>query len=210
MTQTMYAAVNTGPNQVEWRQLAKPRPGPGQVLIRTVACGICATDLEMIAGWERTGFPSIPGHEWSGVVEALGPGIEAGLLGCRCVAQNVWSDGGEVGFEHPGGYGQFFVTQASHVRVLPPSLPMHLAVLIEPLAVCIRGLTRARLKPQDHVLIVGDGTIGLLNLLLLKHDLGRRVAVVGGREHRLAAARALGADLALPHHAWPGPQALGF
>ena len=69
----MRAIVNTGPGVLELRELQAPVPGPGQALIRTAFCGICATDLQMIAGWERTGFPSIPGHEWSGVVESVGP-----------------------------------------------------------------------------------------------------------------------------------------
>ena len=61
----MKAIVNTAPGCVDWKDVPTPEPAPGQVRIRTAACGICATDLEMIAGWQRTSFPAIPGHEWS-------------------------------------------------------------------------------------------------------------------------------------------------
>lgn len=63
----MKAIVNTGPDKLEMLELPMPETKAGQVRIHTAACGICATDLDMIHGWDRTGFPSIPGHEWSGI-----------------------------------------------------------------------------------------------------------------------------------------------
>ena len=117
----MKAIVNTAPGVLEFRTLPLPEPRPGEVLIRTCACGICATDILMINGWDRTGFPSIPGHEWSGTVEETGTGVGPEILGHRCVAENVQSDGGKVGFEHPGGYGKYFVTEAENLRFLPDS-----------------------------------------------------------------------------------------
>ena len=104
--QSMKAIVNTALNQLEWQDISLPQPAGGQVRVRTAACGICATDLQMIAGWTRTGFPSISGHEWAGIVDAVGAGVDAGLIGQHCVAENVLADGGEVGFEHPGGYAE--------------------------------------------------------------------------------------------------------
>ena len=200
----MKAIVNTARDHLEWQDLPTPVPGPGQVRIRTLACGICATDLEMIAGWDRTGFPSIPGHEWCGQVDALGPGAPAALAGCRCVAENVIADGGEVGFEHPGGYGQFFLTEAANVRVLPPDFPPDVGALIEPLAVVVRGLRRLRLRDYRRALVFGDGPIGLLTVLLLQRAGVRRIAVVGGREVRLRLARELGAALLLNYHQHSG------
>ncbi len=199
----MKAIVNTAPGRLEWLDWPSPEPGPGQVRIRTQAVGICATDLEMIAGWERTGFPSIPGHEWSGIVDAAGPGVDPALIGAPCVAENVWADGGEVGFEHPGGYGACFVTEAARVQRLPDGLARHVAVLIEPLAVCVRGLRR--LNPggrpaAEPILVFGDGPIGLLTTLLLAHAGARDLTVIGGREGRLALARDFGARRALNYH----------
>ena len=119
----MNAIVNTAPGQLEWQDLPIPEPGPGQVRIRTAACAICATDLQMIAGWSRTGFPSIPGHEWCGVVDATGASVDPALVGRRCVAENVLADGREVGFEHPGGYAECFVTEAANLYLIPGDFP---------------------------------------------------------------------------------------
>jgi len=201
MSTHMNAIVNTGPGTLEWQTLPTPEPAAGQVRVRTAACGICATDLQMIAGWERTGFPSIPGHEWSGVVDAVGNGVNASLVGQPCVAENVWADGGEVGFEHSGGYGQCFLTEARLIHVLPAEFPLWAAPLIEPLAVCVRAMRRLRGEdgPPRPALIFGDGPIGLLLLLLLRRA-GAEVSLVGGRPARLAIASSLGASCVMNYH----------
>jgi threonine dehydrogenase-like Zn-dependent dehydrogenase len=204
MGDTMHAIVNTGPGRLEWLELPTPSPGPGQALIRTAACGICASDLAMIAGWERTGFPAIPGHEWSGVVEAVGPGANPALVGRPCVANNHLSDGGEIGFEYPGGYGQFLLTEAAKIHPLPAGMSLAEAALIEPLAVCLHGRRRLGEGAAGPTLIIGDGPIGLLSLMLLQLEpdgLGRDVTLVGGRAARLALARELGAQRVVDYHA---------
>jgi 2-desacetyl-2-hydroxyethyl bacteriochlorophyllide A dehydrogenase len=196
----MRAIVNAAPGTVELREVPMPEPRPGQVRVRTACCGICATDLEMIAGWQRTGFPSVPGHEWSGVVDAVGPSADASLRGKNCVAENVLSDGGEVGFEHPGGYGEFLLTEAANVRPLPDGFDMAAAVLIEPLAVCVHGLNRLELKDKQSALVIGDGPIGLLMVALLRDASVTRVACVGGRQPRLDLAAQLGATAVHNYH----------
>ena len=195
----MRAIVNTGPGRLELRDWPTPEPGPGQVRIRTAACGICATDLKIVDGWERTGFPAIPGHEWSGVVDAAGQDADAKLVGRRCVAENVLADGGEVGFEHPGGYAEFLITEARHVQPLPDDFPPAVAALIEPLAVSVRALRRMRMTDRSGALIFGDGPIGLIMLLLAREGV-REIMLVGGRPGRLQLARELGARSTLNYH----------
>jgi len=196
----MKAIVSTAPGKLEWRELATPAPGPGQVRVRTAVCGICATDLEMIKGWARTGFPAVPGHEWSGTVDAVGAGVDGSLVGRPCVADNVLADGGEVGFEHAGGYGQFLLTEARNVRALPASFAMDQAALIEPLAVCVRARKRLRMDRRESAVVLGDGAIGLLMAALLKREGVGRLLLVGGRPARLAAAGEFGADAVLNYH----------
>jgi threonine dehydrogenase-like Zn-dependent dehydrogenase len=193
------AIVNTDANRLEWLDVPRPDPDRGQVRIRTAAVGICATDVEMIAGWERTGFPSIPGHEWSGVVDAVGSCGNPDFVGRPCVAENVWSDGGEVGFEHPGGYGQFFVTEQANVHLLPDEFPMSSAALIEPLAVCVHARNRARANLVEPVMIMGDGPIGLLMLAVLRNMGISDITLVGGRDYRLAVGREMGARRTCEH-----------
>jgi threonine dehydrogenase-like Zn-dependent dehydrogenase len=194
------AIVNTGPDRLEMRELPRPEPGAGQVRVRTAACGICATDLRMIAGWPRTPFGAIPGHEWSGVVDAVGAGVSQASVGRKCVADNVLSDGGEIGFEHPGGYAQYFLTEAKNVLVLPDDLDAGVAALIEPLAVSVRGVRRLRVERKGGAVIFGDGPIGLLLLMLLKRAGVCPLCMVGGRPARLSLASDLGADVTLNYH----------
>lgn len=196
----MRAIANTGPGRLEMQEWPTPRPGPKQVLVRVAACAICATDLQMIDGWDRTGYPSLPGHEWSGTVEAVGPGVDSGLLGRRVVAENVLSDGGEVGFEHPGGYGEYLITEALRLHDLSSQLSFPSATLIEPLAVCVRGVRRLHLEDQSRALVWGDGPIGLLMTALLRRAGVAELIVVGGRPGRLGMAKELGATAVLNYH----------
>ena len=189
----MRALVNTAPGCLELQEWPLPEPGPGMLRVRTAFCGICATDLEMIVGWQRTGFPSVPGHEWSGVVDAVGAGVNAGLVGTHCVAENILSTGKEVGFEAPGGYGEFLLAEAANIYPLPGDFPLHLGALVEPLAVCVHALQRLRIEDYRRALVFGDGPIGLLMLLLLQRAGVEQVALVGGRPFRLELARELGA-----------------
>ncbi|MCX6992664.1 MAG: zinc-binding dehydrogenase [Kiritimatiellaeota bacterium] len=196
----MKAIIVTAPHRLEFKDLPMPAPAPGQVRIRTTACGICATDFEMIAGWERTSFPGIPGHEWSGIVDAVGDAGDKTIIGRRCVAENVLRDGGEVGFEHPGGYAEYFITETDKLHFLPDDFPMVVAALIEPLAVATRALRRLHIENKSSALIVGDGPIGLLMTMLLKRAGVGNITLIGGRENRLALAKELGAERVLNYH----------
>lgn len=200
----MKAIVNTGPGSLDLQDLPMPAPGPHQVRIRTSACGICATDLEMINGWDRTSFPAIPGHEWSGTIDAVGANVETSLVGAQCVGSNILDDGGEVGFEHPGGYASHFVTSAKNIHTLPPSYCMATATAIEPLAVTVRALRRLSPEDMNSALIFGDGPIGLLSVLLLRRLGVESLSIVGGRDHRLELAREFGATTTLNYHGIPG------
>jgi threonine dehydrogenase-like Zn-dependent dehydrogenase len=133
-------------------------------------------------------------------VEAIGQGVDQALLGCPCVAENVLSDGGEVGFEHPGGYAEYLITEAQNVCLLPQDFPLASAALIEPLAVSVRALRRLAVRDKRAALILGDGPLGLLLLMLLKHQGVERIVIVGGRARRLALAVELGATQALNRH----------
>ena len=206
----MRAVVNTSPNHLELQELPTPQPGVGQVRIRTAACGICATDLHMIAGWDRTPFPAIPGHEWAGTVDALGEGVDKALAGKRCVAENVLSNGGEVGFEFPGGYGEYFITEAANICPLPDDFPLTIAALTEPLAVSVHGVSKLHLKDKSRALVIGDGPIGLLTLMLLRRAGVEEVVVVGGRAPRLTIAQESGASQIIDYHKIEGDLAAGI
>lgn len=197
----MKAIVNTAVNRLEMQELPLPVPQAGRVRIKTLACGICATDLELIAGGDRTRFPAIPGHEWVGIVDSVGTGVDTSLIGKKCVAENVLADGGEVGFEHPGGYAQYFITQAANLHLLPADISLTKAALIEPLAVGIRGMNRlGRFAVDQPMLIFGDGPIGLLMVMLMVRRGVKEIALIGGRPYRLELARQLGVNKTINYH----------
>ena len=196
----MQALVNTGPGEIRWQELPLPEPGAGHVRIRTGFCGICATDLQMINGWSRTAFPAIPGHEWAGTVNKAGAGVDQSMVGKWCVGENVLADGGEVGFEHPGGYAEYFITEAERLYIVPDSTDQAQAALIEPLAVCVRGLTRVGMEGTEAALVFGDGPIGLIVVMMLAAGGVSRIIMVGGRQQRLQIARGAGASETYNYH----------
>lgn len=199
----MKAILNTAIGELRMSELPTPEPGAGEVRIRTASCGICSSDFEMIDGWDRGKYPQILGHEWSGVVDKCGEGVDQSLAGIKCVAENVVKDGGEIGFEHPGGYGEYFITEANKILPLPEDFNMDVAALIEPVAVAVRGINRMR-PSNKPAIIIGDGPVGLLMLMLLKRKGVEDVTLIGGRDGRLKLAVELGASRTLNyHHAGP-------
>ena len=195
----MRAIVNTGKGKLEIRELPMPEPEEGEVRIKTSACAICSTDFTMIDGCGRSHYPAILGHEWSGIVDKAGKDVSIGLQGVHCVGENIL-DRGEVGFEFPGGYGEFFITEADKLLVLPEAYSLLRAALIEPLAVSLRGMKRLRVEQKDNAMIFGDGPIGLIMLMLLKREQVKNIAMAGGRPARLKLASELGADCTINYH----------
>jgi L-iditol 2-dehydrogenase len=134
------------------------------------------------------------------MVDVVGPGVDPSWVGQRCVAENVLADGGEVGFERPGGYGEYLITEASGLQALPAEFPAVQGALIEPLAVSVRAVRRLHAQGAS-ALILGDGPIGLLILALLHQRGLDSMALVGGRSGRLALGRRWGATEVWNYHA---------
>jgi 2-desacetyl-2-hydroxyethyl bacteriochlorophyllide A dehydrogenase len=209
----MRAVVIEGPGAVALRELETPAPGPGEVRVRSVRAGVCRTDLDIVSGaldprWVR--FPIVPGHEWSGVVDEVGAGVDGvrpgdrvvceGNIAClrcdRCRAGDthlcVRYDA--VGFTRAGGYGEFVVVPARVVHALPDHVSFDAAVLVEPGAVVLKALERARIEPGETVGVVGVGTIGALAIRLARLRSPARIVAYGLRDEELQLALALGAE----------------
>jgi (R,R)-butanediol dehydrogenase/meso-butanediol dehydrogenase/diacetyl reductase len=180
-------------------------PGPGEVLLQPVMCGICGTDLHeytdgpIVTPASRhplTGaeLPQIMGHEFSAVVAAAGPGVSHVRAGELCTVMPLISCGhcheclrGQghlcrtmacTGLSSAwGGLADLAIVSASQVVPVPPSLSPQQAALIEPTAVAAYGVDRGRLQPGQTVLITGAGPIGSLAALYALAAGARRVVI---------------------------------
>ncbi len=209
----MRAIVIEQPNAVALREIETPSPGPGEVRVRSVRAGVCRTDLDIATGalderWVR--FPIVPGHEWSGVVESTGDGVTGIEPGervvcegniaclrcrrCRTGDTHLCESYDAVGFTRGGGYGEFVVVPARVVHPLPDHVSFDAAVLMEPGAVVLKALERARVEPAETVGVVGIGALGAVAIRLARVFSPATVIAYGLRDEELELALALGAD----------------
>jgi threonine dehydrogenase-like Zn-dependent dehydrogenase len=208
------ALLVAGPGQAAVADVPDPVPGPGQALVAVEAAGICGSDVELLDGRRPAAYvryPVVPGHEWAGRVEAVGPGVDGlapgdpvvaeGLRACgvcdRCAEgrTNLCQAGyAETGFTLPGALAERLVVPAGLVHRLPPDRPLEPAALLEPAACVASGLLEAGMPlPGRRVAVVGDGPLGLLALLLLRTASPAELVLVGGRPARSALGPGCGA-----------------
>jgi 2-desacetyl-2-hydroxyethyl bacteriochlorophyllide A dehydrogenase len=209
----MHAVVVERPGAAGLRRVPRPEPGRGEVLVRVGAAGICGSDVEVLEGRRPSRYvryPIIPGHEWAGTVEAVGPGVENVRAGAAVVAEGFRACGdcarcregrtnlcaaeyAETGFTHAGAFADFLCVPAHLVHELPPGSDLAAAALLEPAACVAQGLLEVDLRPGMTVAVVGSGTLGLLAVALLCRVSPVRLALIGTRAPRLALGLELGA-----------------
>jgi len=214
------AAVFHAPDDIRLEILPLRAPGPREVVVRIRACGLCSS--ETLAWYMQRKAPLVLGHEPVGEVVAAGEGASAGgdvalepgtrvfihhhapCLRCRACRRGqyvhcqTWRRTRLV----PGGLCDYALVPGeiagADMLALPPEVSDDAGVFVEPLACVIKSLRRARLQPGDRVAVVGLGVMGLLHVLLARRLPVERVVGADLLEERLAAARAAGADEAVP------------
>lgn len=194
-------------------EIPVPVPGDLDVVLRVHACGVCRTDLKIVDGElaDAIHLPHIPGHEIAGEVVECGRGVgnlkpgDRGvvyfLLGCgecemcRTGRENLCFRLERLGFEHPGGYGEYVKVPARNLSVFSDSASWEkMAVLPDAVATPFHVFnTLTNLKPGHTVLVVGVGGLGLSAVQIAVH-MGLRVFVADLREEALEAALNFGAD----------------
>jgi threonine dehydrogenase-like Zn-dependent dehydrogenase len=166
-----------------------PTPGEGEVLVKTLACGICGSDLhalkhadKMVEIARETGSPFtmdlkrdiVMGHEFCAEVIDYGPKTECpARSGDRVVSMPIVFRGGRmegVGYSNvaPGGYGELMTLSAALVLPVPNGLASEHAALTEPMAVGLHAVNKARMDPSDAPLVIGCGPVGLAVIAALK------------------------------------------
>lgn len=192
------------PGELRLDEVQPEAPGPGDAVLRVMACGICGSDLGYIDLGGVAGprpEPTPLGHEFSAVVQWVGADVRSVLEGARVVvnpiaAGNSIGNGGTA-----GAFGPEVVVRnvdaGGAIFPIPDGLPFDRAALAEPLGVGMQAVNRAGVAPGDKVAIFGAGPIGLMALATLCYRGFDDVAIVDLSETRLGIARELGAALAL-------------
>jgi L-iditol 2-dehydrogenase len=206
------ALIITSPGSIGLHDVPELVPGPGEVVARPVHTGICGTDLELLAGVVDPAYvryPLVPGHEWSGVIEAVGPGVTGLEPGQPVIAEGIIPDRicaecvaghtnlclvyDELGFTRAGAAADQVLLPVQVVHALDGSVSLLEAALAEPAAVAWRAIGRGHPRPGERVAIVGDGTLALLTAHLLRLYSPADLIVVGQRPAQAALAAQLGA-----------------
>ncbi|HTU09132.1 MAG TPA: alcohol dehydrogenase catalytic domain-containing protein [Trebonia sp.] len=189
-----------------------PAPGPGEILVKVTACGMCFTEVNLLHGhYPFARFPVIPGHEITGTVAALGPGVDWPAVGARVCAQFLHHSDGHcdycvrgdqilcpdkriTGIAVDGGYAEYFLGRAGFVTPLPEGLdPVAAAPLMCAGITAFNGLRQARVTPDSRVAVIGAGGVGGLAVRFAA-AMGARVTVIGRSRDGARAAGALGAE----------------
>ena len=211
-TRTMSAVVLHGKEEVRVETIAVPAVGVGEVRVKIMTALTCGTDIKVY----RRGYhakmiqpPAVFGHEFAGIIDAVGEGVTGWQIGQRVVAANSapCSECFNCRRNLPelcedllflnGAYAEYITVPArivaKNLLPLPDTVPFESGALTEPLACVVHGMDAIPITSGETVIILGAGTIGLM-FVRLCHLAGARVIVAGRRAERLAAAQRLGAD----------------
>ena len=218
----MRASMLTDFNKIEMREVPVPEPGPNEVLCKIKGIAICGSDPEIIngdnkkKGWPPR-FPFTIGHEWSGVVEAIGPGVTEFKAGDRVAGEAHKGCGycancmkgrytlclnygkpetghRHYGFTHPGANCEYNVYATKAIHKIPDTLSFEHATLLDTAGVALHGVEMTGVTPGGTVAVWGPGPIGLLTMQCMK-GMGAKTAIMVGRRYRLQMAGKMGADV---------------
>jgi 2-desacetyl-2-hydroxyethyl bacteriochlorophyllide A dehydrogenase len=197
------------PNVLEFTDIPNPEPSEKEVLINVMASGICGTDIHIFRGEYMGDYPVIPGHEFSGIVEAVGSAITRFKPGDRvAVEPNIACDNcynclnnrhnfclhwSAIGVSRPGGMAQYVIVPEKTVFDIG-DIPFDQGALMEPLSCVLHGVERLDPELASSIAIFGAGPIGILLLQVLKLKGAARITVVDKNADRASFAERKGAD----------------
>jgi 2-desacetyl-2-hydroxyethyl bacteriochlorophyllide A dehydrogenase len=190
-------AILSGPRKFELVDRARPTPGAGEALVKIAATAVCHTDLDMYTGSNKAvRYPVVLGHESTGTVEAVaseGSGLTPGQSvlinpvitcghcdSCERGLEHLCRNAGLFGREIEGSLNQYVTLDTRYLYPLPAQLPLDDATIVETLATVRHAQERAQLKAGESVVVLGQGTSGLLHT---------RLAVLTGCEPVIAVSR---------------------
>lgn len=189
-------------------------PAAGEVRVKVAYCGVCGTDVHIYHGMmdKRVNIPETIGHEMSGVIDAIGEGVEGFEIGEKITVRpldNRLEEASDKGFGHiakklkfigidsPGAMQQYWNVPAFTVHKLKPETDLKLAALIEPLSVACHDVRRGRTQAGETAVVLGGGPIGLLVAMVAKSK-GASVIISEVNETRVKMAKEMGFDVVNP------------
>jgi len=216
----MKAIVANAPGDLRVMEMETPIPGPKEVLVRVKHCGVCATDISIAKGTLNLGeglepiYPVRLGHEWSGVVEAVGSETSRIHPGDPVISETAYSCGeceeclsgqyhrcpagraiGTIGDCWAGAMAEYMVVPERLAFRVPKNVPLDEAALVEPSSIGLYGLLRAPIGPGTNLLVIGTGPIGLGGMACSKGMGTGKTILAGRKEQKLAIGKKMGADI---------------
>ncbi len=204
----MKALVLKGVGDLQYSEVAMPSPKENEVLLKVMACGICSSDIDRIFKTGTYHFPTIPGHEFSGQIVALGDNVDSSLLHqkvsvfpllpCgKCAACDIGEyarceNYNYFGSRCDGGFAEYLAVPVWNLVFMPKGISYEAAALCEPAAVALHAINEARILPGDTVVIVGNGTIGLLATMWANICGAENVFLVGHSDKKIEFIRDMG------------------
>jgi len=208
----MKALVLEGLRQMAYRDLERPLPGPGEVLLKVRTASICGSDVARYLNGHRL-YPLVLGHEASGEVVEVGVGADPALLGARAALiplipcmhcayceQGLYSTCSNYSFlgsRRAGAFAEFVTLAAANLMPLPAGVDFESGALIEPATVARHALEMGRFTPGQSVAVLGAGSVGLMVVQWLRILGAGKILVSDLSEDNLACARRLGAHVTL-------------
>jgi len=207
----MRQAVMTEPGKIEFRDVPEPGAGPGEILLRIKQIGICGSDIHVNHGKHPfTSYPVVQGHEFSGIVEAVGEGVKGIERGMKATARpqivcgkckpclrgdyNICDVLKVEGFQAPGVAQDLFVTSKEKFVALPDSMSFEQGALVEPTSVAVHSTGRAGDIRGHNVVVLGAGTIGNLVAQLVRCRGAKKILITDLSDFRLDIARKCGIE----------------
>ncbi len=208
----MKACVLHAIGDLRVEQVPNPAPGAGEVRVRVGACGVCGSDIPRVFTKGTYHFPTIPGHEFAGVIDAAGAGVDPSLVGrvvavfplipCRacamCAAEDyaLCEDYGYLGSRSDGAFAEWVCAPVWNLAFAPEGITVDQAAMTEPAAVSLHALKRGGIRSGDRVVVFGAGPIGAMCAMWARYLGAESVGVVDIDALKLERMRALGfADL---------------
>lgn len=207
---SMQAVRIAASGRAELVRVAVPAPAAGFCRVRVHAAAICRTDFDVISGTIGACSNTVPGHEWSGVVEATGAPADKAWIGRRVVGDNEitclrcpfcrsgqWRrcpSYRQIGFQEQGAYAEFLCVPVANLHGLPDKVSFEQGALLEPMAVGLAVAAKAEAGPGKAAVVLGAGPIGLNCVAALRLRGASPIFVLDRRPERLPLAGTLGAD----------------